>query len=156
MQLSNIFYVLALASTAFAAAVDSSVPADAIVERAPDGPKGDFPNPNDGRGVVEAGDLLVSKGFARDGSDNAPAKRDTAMTPRKAEPEDQLFKRDCWYGKYYGCSDGWCYSKCGQPGQWCWLAANRGEGAWLKCTNDNQCSPKNTGVGCGSRCSCNP
>lgn len=63
---------------------------------------------------------------------------------------NNLVERDCWYGAPYGCSDGYCWRTCGQTGEWCWLAANNGNGAWLTCSNAGQCAPGSVGgASCG-------
>ncbi|PIA59322.1 hypothetical protein AQUCO_00400313v1 [Aquilegia coerulea] len=59
----------------------------------------------------------------------------------------------CHYNAPYGCSDGYCWKSCGPrgSGQWCWLAANNGVGAWIKCTTFHQCN-LNLNFGCGKNC----
>lgn len=79
--------------------------------------------------------------------------RACANHPSSQRPESQenslLAKRECWFGKQYGCSkDGWCYKTCGDAGsgQWCWAAENGGLGDWIGCKDDSNCSPN---MACG-------
>ena len=110
----------------------------------------DSSEPNDGRGTISADDLVKSK--------------------RSIPPTgDELFKRACWYrdaeGDSYGCSKGgFCFMKCGQYGQWCWVAANNkdglGRGPWLTCSAKKECNPRiwsgkaNCGAGGCKECGC--
>ncbi|KAL3952232.1 hypothetical protein ACCO45_013949 [Purpureocillium lilacinum] len=48
-------------------------------------------------------------------------------------------KRRCWRGQKGGCSHGYCYRRCGEGGEWCWTARNRGVGAWISCKSDDEC-----------------
>ncbi|KAK4094268.1 hypothetical protein Purlil1_1759 [Purpureocillium lilacinum] len=48
-------------------------------------------------------------------------------------------KRRCWRGQKGGCSHGYCYRRCGEGGEWCWTARNRGAGAWISCKSDDEC-----------------
>ncbi|KAL8815161.1 MAG: hypothetical protein Q9223_005680 [Gallowayella weberi] len=83
------------------------------------------PSPDDGRGTIPATSLANSGNTSK------------------------LVER-CWYGSPYGCSNGFCYRSCGSAGEWCWLAANNGNGAWLTCGSDNQCAPGSVGgAACG-------
>ncbi|RDB29458.1 hypothetical protein Hypma_014817 [Hypsizygus marmoreus] len=57
----------------------------------------------------------------------------------------------CWTGSPYGCTDGYCWKVCGSFGEWCWTAANKGQGAWLKCSAYTDCHEFDF---CGGKCSC--
>ncbi|KAL5725715.1 hypothetical protein ACHQM5_008831 [Ranunculus cassubicifolius] len=62
----------------------------------------------------------------------------------------------CYFAAPYGCSNGYCWSSCGDSGRgkWCWLATNRGAGDWLKCTTHQQCDQRNAAANsyCGVNC----
>ncbi|KAF6831569.1 hypothetical protein CMUS01_07305 [Colletotrichum musicola] len=62
--------------------------------------------------------------------------------------DSPLERRACWYGRDYGCTDGYCWKKCIGDGRWCWTAWNKGWGNWQTCSADNQCKPTNE-AGCG-------
>jgi hypothetical protein len=74
----------------------------------------------------------------------------------EGEELNDLSKRACLKGNQNsGCSDGWCWKRCGKGGKWCWLAKINGTGDWqpcsqscrgshLKCARGN-CKP----CGCG-------
>ncbi|KAL8671774.1 MAG: hypothetical protein Q9224_007611, partial [Gallowayella concinna] len=71
------------------------------------------PTPNDDdRGIINATDLTA------------------------VDDNDGLVARDCWFGANYGCSKGYCWTKCGTRGEWCWLATQNGNGPWFTCRND--------------------
>lgn len=83
-----------------------------------------------------------------------------------ANPHNILGKRECWHGEKVGCTDGYCWKKCGNDesgmnslssflitpnetkytnlepriGTWCWTARNDGFGDWYTCSNDNDCN----------------
>ncbi|RDB29454.1 hypothetical protein Hypma_014810 [Hypsizygus marmoreus] len=58
----------------------------------------------------------------------------------------------CWTASPYGCSsDGYCWKVCGNNGEWCWTAANKGQGAWLRCSTYTDCHATDS---CGGTCSC--
>ncbi|KAI1809134.1 hypothetical protein GGS20DRAFT_573402 [Poronia punctata] len=56
---------------------------------------------------------------------------------------NNLNKRDCWFGSNTGCTNGYCWKRCGadiSQGNWCWTAiGNDGKGDWYQCAADNQC-----------------
>lgn len=59
----------------------------------------------------------------------------------------------------YACANGYCKSKCGDSGKWCWLARDRGPGDWFTCTENEHCVPSNMphNAGCDKRegsCGC--
>ncbi|EMR69625.1 hypothetical protein MGN70_011329 [Eutypa lata] len=79
-----------------------------------------------------------------------------------ANPHNILGKRDCWHGEKVGCTDGYCWKKCGndESGTWCWTARNDGFGDWYTCSTADDCSddqPCSQAVdGCDAcGCSCN-
>ena len=86
------------------------------------------------------------------------------LSRREDSPANVLGKRACWKGRSYGCSSGnsqdkwFCWKRCGSDynaGQWCWLAADRGNGPWLTCSVDDQCDERIIqNIGCGGACSC--
>jgi len=51
---------------------------------------------------------------------------------------DTLTKRECWYGKPFGCSKGYCYKTCGDAGSWCWMADTQTK-QWVGCGDDDRC-----------------
>lgn len=67
--------------------------------------------------------------------------------------QESLIKRECWNGSPTGyvCANGYCKSKCGDSGKWCWLARDLGRGAWFTCTQNEHCVPTNLphNAGCG-------
>ncbi|ETS79643.1 hypothetical protein PFICI_09496 [Pestalotiopsis fici W106-1] len=72
---------------------------------------------------------------------------------------DSLEKRDCWFGGDHGCKNGYCWKRWGDDltnGYWCWTALNGGNGNWIQCSTDSQCT---TIVACGlgdcKDCGCN-
>ncbi|KZZ99713.1 hypothetical protein AAL_02285 [Moelleriella libera RCEF 2490] len=58
-------------------------------------------------------------------------------------------KRWCWEGRPVGCSGGYCFKSCAQPGsgEWCWTAKEQGFGDWATCGEDEHCS---VGFACGA------
>ena len=57
------------------------------------------------------------------------------------ERDSDLVARACYHGNQTpACSkDGWCYMNCDVNGEWCWMAENRGKGAWTSCKSHNDC-----------------
>ncbi|OQE16690.1 hypothetical protein PENSTE_c023G09629 [Penicillium steckii] len=52
----------------------------------------------------------------------------------------------CYDRAPYGCSEkGWCWQKCANGGEWCWLAHDGGNGDWKSCSSETECSPDNIG-----------
>lgn len=45
----------------------------------------------------------------------------------------------CWYESGFGCADGYCWTACGDNGEWCWTAANGGSGDWESCNTFSDC-----------------
>ncbi|KAL8911678.1 MAG: hypothetical protein Q9171_003205 [Xanthocarpia ochracea] len=67
---------------------------------------------------------------------SADDERGTINATELATSSSKLMARDCW--------------SCGSSGEWCWLAARGGAGAWLTCGNSDQCAPDSVGdAGCG-------
>ncbi|KAI0160970.1 hypothetical protein GGR52DRAFT_154080 [Hypoxylon sp. FL1284] len=66
-----------------------------------------------------------------------PAPNDNASSPLEQRSLD-LEKRDCWYGKPFGCTEGYCWKSCGD-GPWCYTAHNDGFGDWYTCKSDKDC-----------------
>lgn len=65
---------------------------------------------------------------------------------KRNEVPDTLTKRgECWYGKTWGCTDGYCWKTCNKgKGTWCWMAFNYGKGDWMGCSkgaDDPYCKP---------------
>lgn len=95
---------------------------------------------------------------------------DILESPDVSSPENPLRARACWYGAMSGWgSNGRCWKRCGgniDNGHWCWLAADRGRGAWATCAGSqtqctNDCRSKagltnryDCGVGNCSECGC--
>ena len=76
-------------------------------------------------------------------------------------PVDSLEKRKkkpgCWFGDSVGCSKGYCYKSCAQPGsgEWCWTAKNNGFGDWVKCKSSSDCDSDDAcGAGGCKKCGC--
>ena len=105
--------------------------------------------------------LVLSLHIARHENSDRPDDGPGSISVAEADPGKKLFARACWYGRNYGCSkakdDNYrCWQKCGNPGEWCWLATFRGSGPWVTCGNDEDCSPQRLSsarVGCGRACS---
>ena len=83
----------------------------------------------------------------------SPSPDDEHGVLNKATPKDtnNLVARACWNGAYYGCSKGYCWTKCQTGGKWCWLATQDGNGPWLTCSSDSQCASgiQTRGSACG-------
>lgn len=86
---------------------------------------------------------------------------ESLRTRNEREELNVLRKRKCVSSSSgtYGCSDGWCWSRCGQVwnrGEWCWLAKNNGTGDWKSCSNANGCRGSDLTCGKGSckQCGC--
>jgi len=82
-----------------------------------------------------------------------------AISRLEDSPNNVLAIRSCWYTSWYGCKDGYCWSRCGccpeLTGYWCWTAADRGRGPWLRCSRNDQCNPfLSETIACGGGCSC--
>ncbi|KAH9882683.1 hypothetical protein J1614_000919 [Plenodomus biglobosus] len=66
----------------------------------------------------------------------------------------------CWWDAPLGCTDGYCWKSCGNPGEWCWTAYNNGVGDWARCGRAGDCQASDAcGQGCKSGdkacgCSC--
>ncbi|KAL5698476.1 hypothetical protein ACHQM5_029508 [Ranunculus cassubicifolius] len=64
----------------------------------------------------------------------------------------------CRYDAPYGCTGGYCWAYCPPlgAGQWCWLAADNGYGAWLRCATWDQCNVQGSASvynpSCGNNC----
>lgn len=103
--------------------------------------EGVFPGPGDN----SAGDGEVEDGAAG-----------TSPVARSEPLGNILAKRECLKPSdaQYGCSkDKWCWSRCGNVGQWCWLAWEGGKGAWRGCQSNNDCRPlSESGCGQGDYC----
>ena len=88
----------------------------------------------------------------RELSSPADIKRASLLAPRAEQA--------CYYNAGLGCSGGYCWKACGQPGdgKWCWTAAGDGSGNWLTCKTYNDCNGNaacGKGIGCSScGCSC--
>ncbi|KAK1993560.1 hypothetical protein LX36DRAFT_615676 [Colletotrichum falcatum] len=65
-----------------------------------------------------------------------------------------LTERSCYYNAPYGCSGGYCWKTCGDPGdgKWCWTATNGGLGSWNQCSTYVDCSTNSITAGCGKGC----
>lgn len=55
----------------------------------------------------------------------------------------------CTWDASIGCTNGYCWKKCGNPGQWCWTAYNKGTGDWARCQRATDCNSKES---CGKNC----
>ncbi|KHN99828.1 uncharacterized protein MAM_02681 [Metarhizium album ARSEF 1941] len=53
----------------------------------------------------------------------------------------EIFRRQCWPGGEYGCSNGgYCWTQCAGPsGEWCWAAEEEGFGPWIRCSKWQDC-----------------
>lgn len=74
-------------------------------------------------------------------------------------PRDNVFEeRACWFGDNWGCSGGYCWTRCGsdgdyQKGYWCWLAWTFGYGDWVQCRKTEDCEyTKLPTAACGRGC----
>ncbi|THU83523.1 hypothetical protein K435DRAFT_871193 [Dendrothele bispora CBS 962.96] len=81
---------------------------------------------------------------------NAPGLFAVGVSP--SDGNSSLAKRDCWFGKPVGCTNGFCWKTCGNKGDgsWCWTASNKGTctgcGEWFTCSKDSDC---NANMPCG-------
>lgn len=74
----------------------------------------------------------------------------SSLEDRQVEVPDSLTKRgNCWYKDHPNagpvtCSkSGWCYGHCSlqtRDDWWCWFAYNRGQGDWVSCKSNADCS----------------
>lgn len=94
----------------------------------------------------------------------------TSLEDRETETADILFKRGtCFYKKYPNFGDttcsksGWCYDHCNlqgkDNGEWCWHAYNNGDGDWVKCKSNADCTiarnlPWPKSPNCRGSCKC--
>ena len=70
------------------------------------------------------------------------------------EPLEEVHAQSC-AARPWGCENGYCWKQCGDPGEWCWLAFDGGNGGWVTCANDGACNANNLpGTGCRGGCSC--
>jgi len=70
------------------------------------------------------------------------------------EPLEEVHAQSC-ASRDWGCEDGYCWKKCGNLGEWCWQAADAGQGSWVTCENDAACNINFIpSAGCGGACSC--
>lgn len=109
----------------------------------------DRPSLSDPRGTIAATDVAPVEGQVVERDDLFPV-------------SGQLVERACYNGdKVFGCDGGFCWSKCGTQGEWCWFADNDGTGPWITCRVDNDCSKiwltkrpcaKGTCKACGCGC----
>ncbi|KAI2470985.1 hypothetical protein F4781DRAFT_441237 [Annulohypoxylon bovei var. microspora] len=80
---------------------------------------------------------------------------DTVLEDVNYDNATILQPRDCQYDAKYGCTNGYCWKACGQPGQWCWAAKGDGTGPWIQCASYKDCKTKYAcGKGCGKECGC--
>jgi len=99
-------------------------------------------------GIMEV-DMATFPEGADPGAIRACAEHPLALSSRPIQ------KRKCWHGKPLGCHDGYCYKRCGAGGMWCWTAANRGVGSWMRCGEDSECSDQDAcGRGICDACEC--
>ncbi|KAI4253790.1 MAG: hypothetical protein L6R42_007450, partial [Xanthoria sp. 1 TBL-2021] len=93
--------------------------------------------------------ITVALSATHDARPSADDERGTINATDLA-PAGKLVERACHYGAPYGCDGGFCWRTCGSAGEWCWLAANNGNGAWLTCGSAGQCAPGSIGsASCG-------
>ena len=91
----------------------------------------DRPSHSDARGTISATDVDLGP------VDGQLAERAADLAP----VDGQLVERACYNGdKVFGCDGGFCWSKCGTHGEWCWFADQDGTGPWITCRVDNDCS----------------
>lgn len=82
----------------------------------------------------------------------------SALDGELEKRDESLQKRGCWYGgAAIGCTRGYCWKPCAQPGsgQWCWTAKDNGFGNWLRCKVPSDCPISGQcGAGDCKKCGC--
>ncbi|KAI1460256.1 hypothetical protein F4805DRAFT_454683 [Annulohypoxylon moriforme] len=87
---------------------------------------------------------------------NSRVKGEGSLAPEDGTDDAATLQaRECYYDAQYGCTDGYCWKSCGQPGQWCWAAQGDGTGPWVQCASYKDCGTQFAcGKGCGEKCGC--